>query len=82
MTQTEIEFAESIFRGSEIELWSFHPSHDGARLGLYLCPAGGPELHLVVPEKLMGPFLKSMAEARDTCLARLDPPTDLPERIA
>lgn len=78
---SQVEFSERMFSGSEIEIWSFHPSHDGTRLGIYVCPVGGPEVRFVVPEKLVRPFLNSMAEARDTCLARLDPPTDLPERF-
>lgn len=67
----ELKFAERIFSGSEIEMWSFHPSHDGKQLGIYIAPSGqSPVAHFVVPEKLLSGFLESMTKARADCEAR------------
>lgn len=68
----ELDFAERIFSGSELELWSFHPSHDGKQLGIYFAPAGQkPEARFVVPAHMLRGFLESMTKAREDCESRM-----------
>lgn len=78
----EVSFAERMFTGSEIDVWSFHPSDDGKQLGIRLAGDGGLDVRAVVPWSLLPIFLESMTKAREDCEARLvGPPDDLPERL-
>jgi hypothetical protein len=77
----EVSFPERMFSGSEIDVWSFHPSSDGKQLGIYLAGDGGLNVRAVVPWSILPHFLESMTKACEDCEYRFANPVDLPERL-